>query len=90
VKPPDHRPSIRQTPIWRFRTVPRFSVFLQPVRRRLLDPFGQHRWPSDRGVFAPAPFQSLVLCSQERADDSSPGMRLMYRGDFLLGKPLPE
>ena len=33
---------------------------------------------------------ALVFCSQERADDSIPGVRLMYWGDFLLGKPLPE
>jgi predicted AAA+ superfamily ATPase len=35
-------------------------------------------------------FQPLVLCSRERVEDSIPGVRLMYWGDFLLGKPLPE
>jgi hypothetical protein len=35
-------------------------------------------------------FQPLALCSRERADDAVPGVRLMYWGDFLLGKPLPE
>ena len=35
-------------------------------------------------------FRPLVLCSRERADDSIAGVRLMFWGDFLLGKPLPE
>lgn len=35
-------------------------------------------------------FQPLVLCSQERADDRIPGVRLMYWGDFLLGEPLSQ
>jgi predicted AAA+ superfamily ATPase len=32
-------------------------------------------------------FQPLVLCSRERAEESLPGLRFMYWGDFLLGKP---
>ncbi len=35
-------------------------------------------------------FQLLVLCSRDRADDTISGVRLMYWGDFLLGKSLPE
>lgn len=35
-------------------------------------------------------FHPLVLCSRERVDERIPGVRLMYWGDFLLGKPLPE
>lgn len=35
-------------------------------------------------------FTPLVLCSRERADDTIPGVRLMFWGDFLLGKPLPQ
>ena len=35
-------------------------------------------------------FQPLVLCSRERASDTIAGVRLMYWGDFLLGKPLPN
>ena len=35
-------------------------------------------------------FQPLVLCSRERANDILPGTKLMFWGDFLLGKPLPE
>lgn len=35
-------------------------------------------------------FQPLVLCSRERAEETMPGVRLMYWGDFLLGKPLAE
>lgn len=35
-------------------------------------------------------FQPLVLCSRERANDTLPGTKLMFWGDFLLGKPLPE
>ena len=35
-------------------------------------------------------FQPLVLCSRARASDTIAGVRLMYWGDFLLGKPLPD
>lgn len=35
-------------------------------------------------------FQPLVVCSRSRAEDTIAGVRLMYWGDFLLGKPLPE
>lgn len=35
-------------------------------------------------------FQPLVLCSRDRADDSIAGVRMMFWGDFLLGKPLPH
>ena len=35
-------------------------------------------------------FRPLVLCARERAEDVIAGVRLMFWGDFLLGKPLPE
>ena len=35
-------------------------------------------------------FQPLVLCSQELADETIAGVRLMSWSDFLLDKPLPD
>ena len=35
-------------------------------------------------------FQPVVLCSPERAGEIVAGVRTMFWGDFLLGKPLPD